>query len=269
MLPSAVRTRRPAFTLVELLVVIAIVAILIGLLLPAVQKVREAAARSQSANNLRQMGLALQNVAGSYNTQLPPSYGAFPPSNGPTGSLFCHILPFVEQQDIYNQQNPGAGGVFGGLGANNTPNPIHYRVQTYVAPADSTANADALGLTSYASNFLVFADTGARLPATFIDGTSNTVVLMERYAVAQGPNGPTQHFWSALNTSLAPTPTSGFQLAPTPSAANDGQPQGFSTAGMQVGLGDGSVRMVHADVTFSTWYQACNPDDGSTLPADW
>jgi prepilin-type N-terminal cleavage/methylation domain-containing protein len=266
---SAVRPGRTAFTLVELLVVIAIIAALIGLLLPAVQRVREAAARSESANNLRQMGLALQNVAGTYNTQLPPSYGAFPTSNGPIGSLFCHILPFIEHQDLYNQHDPGPGGVFGGVGGNNVPNPILYRVKTYVAPADPTVNANSLGLTSYASNFLVFADTGARLPATFIDGTSNTVVLMERYAVAQGPTGAVQHYWSALDNYLSATPTSGFQLAPTANAANDGQPQGFSAGGMQVGLGDGSVRMVHPDVSFTTWYLACNPDDGSTISPDW
>jgi prepilin-type N-terminal cleavage/methylation domain-containing protein len=263
---SRVRTARSAFTLIELLVVIAIIAILIGLILPAVQKVREAAARTQSANNLKQMGLALQNFAGTYDTQLPPSYGRFPAPSGPFGSLFCFLLPFIEEDNLFNQYNPGPSGVFA---AGPTMAAIPVTVKTYVAPDDPTNPTAAPGLMSYASNALVFRGGGARLPASFPDGTANTVVLMERYSTANTSGGPAWHFWSTTDTYVTVTPTSGFQLAPAPDNTSESQPQGFSGSGMQVALGDGSVRLVSSGVSPNTWYLACNPADGQPMPADW
>lgn len=262
-------TRRGGFTLIELLVVIAIIAILIGLLLPAVQKVRDAAARAQSQNNLKQLGLAINNIGGTYNSQIPPSYGTFP-VNGPYGSLFDFMLPFIEQQNLYNLYNPGPGGYFGGLGGGGTPNPITSTVKPYVAPADPTNNTNSLpGLTSYASNYLLFGSTGANLPASFLDGTSNTVIFMERYAQSYLSGTQTQHYWSSVNNYIVATPASGFQIAPQLTAAVDSLPQGCSTAAMMVGLGDGSVRTVSSGVSVYTWYLACCPNDGLPMPSDW
>ena len=144
---------RSGFTLIELLVVIAIIAILIGLLVPAVQKVREAAARTQCANNLKQMSLALHN-ANDTHKRLPPQAGTY--GGAFYAPLFFHLLPFLEQDNLYRRAfNPATGRYEASFaGVNATP------VATYANPADPSAGGQAtvngLAVSGYAANFLVF-----------------------------------------------------------------------------------------------------------------
>src|SRR5262245_61788598 len=137
--------KRRGFTLVELLVVIAIIAILMALLVPAVQKVREAAARTQTNNNLRQLAIATHH-SDSATKKLPPAFGAFQRLSA--ASIHVHLLPFDEQGPLYESfLSGGSSAVDGAI------------VPQYLAPSDQTTVGGGVGVTNFAANVRVFSDT--------------------------------------------------------------------------------------------------------------
>ncbi|MBA4192111.1 MAG: hypothetical protein C0467_29385 [Planctomycetaceae bacterium] len=189
--------RQRAFTLIELLVVIAIIAVLIGLLLPAVQKVRAAAARSQSQNNLKQIGLGLHSFNDGRGT-LPPAMGYTPKAQerATAGTALFAILPYVEQQVAYEQSYKvhwyyeyfTTWGAAYYAAYNSAPwNQLMYRgervstgVKIFLAPGDPTGYSDSYPYTSYFANEEAL--TGTTKIQTITDGSSNTILFAEGYS---------------------------------------------------------------------------------------
>jgi prepilin-type N-terminal cleavage/methylation domain-containing protein len=215
-MPRAGYNRRKAFTLIELLVVIAIIGVLIGMLLPAVQKVREAAAKAESANNLKQMGLAIHSFNDA-NHALPPTMGWRPtPSNGNQysvggtfGTTFFFLLPYIEQNNLYNQSNttqywvPGTPVTYSysysgpnfSYSYSDTYTPLNYvpggvqaywdsviftPVKIFVSNNDPSLFGTYGTPASYLVNDAVFGQN-LTIP-TITDGSSNTVLMAEGYS---------------------------------------------------------------------------------------
>jgi prepilin-type N-terminal cleavage/methylation domain-containing protein len=336
--------RRQAFTLIELLVVIAIIAILIGLLLPAVQKVREAAARAKCMNNLKQVALATHNCNDNYG-RLPPQSGTF--GGAYFAPLFFHLLPYVEQGNTWK----GAAWLdWGAPVGQSTPKPAttinigfiwptwqsvntgnntwlrQTRVPVYQCPSDPSLNNGLdwqPGDASYAGNFQVFGgasnsgsssnwDGGAAIPRTFTDGQSQTILFAEKYARCDGRGSPHGSWWmrgvyhgsksfNGINTPGSDDSYPGDRLSAVFAGGRgiDGsiwqtgtaskfqvQPANFLKLfaaggqcdyriassphlGMNVALGDGSVRFLSASISPLTWWEACTPAGGEVLGSDW
>lgn len=211
--------RQSGFTLIELLVVIAIIAVLIAILLPAVQKVRQAAARMHCGNNLKQIMIATHALHDTHKV-LPPLTAqlhtseillAAPPYNKVKGfTIFTFLLPFVEQTNLYSAANGEVVTVVQGATVYNTS------IKVYLCPSDvsspttkgSTSHGSANGwaVGNYSANYLALGDpastnTTARLeskkkiPTSFLDGASNIIFFSERYGTC-GSSGD----WNAAST---------------------------------------------------------------------
>jgi prepilin-type N-terminal cleavage/methylation domain-containing protein len=220
MLSRLMKHKKSGFTLIELLVVIAIIAILIGLLLPAVQKVREAAARTTCVNQLKNISLAVGNYEGTFSKFPGLSTNATTgasPQDQYNGSLYTQILPYIEQEALQKILIAAASG--NGTSTLNAAGSIN-AIKILVCPSDTSVSNGVLpggvaagspagrGATSYVPNTQVFgnsntsgvglaAATGASRSTYNMgslsnrDGTSNTITFFEQYAAAgtSGANG--------------------------------------------------------------------------------
>jgi prepilin-type N-terminal cleavage/methylation domain-containing protein len=291
--------RRSAFTLVELLVVLAIIALLVGLLLPAVQKVRETAAKIKCSNSLHQITLAAHQ-AHDTNGSLPPGVGYWPGQSA-YGTFHFHLLPFLEQNALY-QESYYAGVYF--VGNNQV---FAQPVKAFVCPSDPSAPpteqatdsiGNTWGVSTYAVNVQVVCQVNATgdiqstqqyatLASSFPDGTSNTILMSEKYAQCFNNNYPAGgSFWGYFYTgsSVVPYhpgfevswnsysygPTSNFLVQPNP--YNGGCDPTLASSphigGIQIALADGSVRFLSSSVTMYTWWYLCTPAGGEVLTSD-
>lgn len=277
---------RVGLTLIELLVVLAIIAILFALLVPAIQRIRESAIRTQSTNNQRQIILATHAFASANQGRLPTINGS-PASPNRNKPFFVSLLPYVEQSTImYGETRI---------------------IPTYVSPADPTLMAGMIkDPASYAINAQVFYGSPC-LPTTFRDGTSNTIALAEHYYSCNG----TRYFFTVASINILqigpatvvsglhpPTFADGGPNVPVDGKDNypvtlaDGSTNGaypgtfqvvpLSTKecnpklaqtphrqGMVAAIADGSVRIIAPSISGRSYWSAVTPASGEIPGNDW
>jgi prepilin-type N-terminal cleavage/methylation domain-containing protein/prepilin-type processing-associated H-X9-DG protein len=295
--PLGLRPRR-GFTLIELLVVIAIIAVLIGLLVPAVQQVREAASRMQCGNNLKQLGLGLHNFH--------DSYGGFPPAKQetPAGStLRVHswtpfVLPYIEQDNLFKQYRQDMrwdDAATNDAGVNQTLIKVficpsapsgrfgtNKRTMIDYSPANQITRPNPFVSNMPPSDPTFIGILGhnvyRKLPEV-LDGTSNTILLAEdggrnqvwqmgKLVANSGGTGA----WANPGTEIA---ISGFdpstKTSPGPcgvNCTNNNEIYAFHRGGANVVMGDGSVHILRAGTDVNIVIALSTRAMGEVIPSD-
>lgn len=283
--------KRLGVSLLELLVVLGILAVLMALLLPVIQRAREAAMRVESLNNLRQIGLAVHQFANDRGGRLP----RLAANEDSRESLFVAILPYIEHGSYYQEITAGL-----------RPRSSDVLIKPYFSPADPTMDRmRGRGNTSYAANAVVF-EPKANLQSSFPDGTSNTITFAERYGFIRKAAEVYQFSWYlgddqasvvVLNgvtatarratfadqklgdiypvTMGSPPISDGsvagltFQVRPAIEQADARIAQTPHSGGMVVGAADGAARILRPRVSPDVYWAMVTPRGGESVQSDW
>jgi len=277
------------FSLIELLVVIAIIAILVGMLLPAIQKVREQAQKSNCQSNLKQVGIGIANYAQDHQDKLPPLVGYDPQNqNQITGAwqgtgytvFFYNLYPYIEQMPKF-KQSMGSGAAWGNGG--------HLvNAKSLLCPADQSApdgTAPNNGWT--ACSYAPVANLYSGAPGYYAkakytlsgvpDGSSQQVSVVERsaYFITYGWSNTVTYpqgsgwGWNTHGAAYGPWGLYNPQIGVSMNVMHPYAPNSYHTTSHQTLLLDGSVKPVGNSVSYASWQRACQPDDGVALDADW
>jgi len=289
------RSRR-GFTLIELLVVIAIIAILIGLLLPAVQKVRQAAARMSSSNNLKQLGIAFHTHNDSLGYLPWVGYGngnanGYPNLSDPTnfsGGWGFMIMPYIEQDNYYKASNFRTGAVGQGLAPTAATGTLatikSFNCAGRGRPNLATSGSTLGPMTDYAINSQVndppavggsagcCNSTNKRRTVQGIsDGSSNTILAGHKYVRTSQYGRTSGDGWDEVV--IVPNGGAGRGGIAYRADNNTVDPNNdwggpFPSGGLFL-IGDGTVRTVNYSITPATFANALNPSDGQVLGSNW